>query len=199
MSEHESKTVRVSRWKFLALLTIFAGPLIVATGWYYLADRLAPVTRAHGTLIEPARPLDAFHAPAVGGDEYDLDSLRGRWTIVHVLDDPCGDVCRARIHATRQIREALGHERLRVRRVAVVPDNGAETAIGVTGLLPAHPGLVILHSAQGLAGQLPSERSAATVFLIDPHGNLMMRFDAGVEAGDIHQDLEKLLRISQIG
>ena len=36
-------------------------------------------------------------------------------------------------------------------------------------------------------------------FLVDPLGNLMMYYDPGVQASGVMKDLQKLLKISQIG
>lgn len=190
-------STRSSRIKFLALVILFVGPVLVATGWYMMADLVQPETDSHGTLIDPARPLEDFQAQTLGERGYDLGALRGNWTLVHIVDGECGTDCRERIHYTRQIRDALGHDRIRVRRVVVVP---AEVgAIQLASLLPEHPDLLLLHSERGLASQFPADREAATVFLVDPLGNLMMQFDEEVEPSGILGDLKKLLRVSRIG
>lgn len=190
-------STRASRLKFLALAMLFVAPVLVATGWYLLSDLVRPATDSHGTLLEPVRPLDDFQAQTLGAGEYDLAALRGDWTLIHVVDGECSTACRERIHYTRQIRDALGHDRIRVRRLVVVP---AEVgAIQLASLLPEHPDLLLAHSERGLLTQFPQDRSAETVFLVDPLGNLMMRFDEDIEPGGILNDLKQLLRISRIG
>jgi hypothetical protein len=72
---------------------------------------------------------------------------------------------------------------------------------GLGPLLAEHPDLRVLTRAEGapLRGQLPAGVDARTVLLIDPLGNLMMRFDPDVEPDGILEDLEKLLKLSQVG
>jgi len=196
-TQSQDRATRVSRWKFLALVMLFAGPVLLATAWYFMADRFRPVTDSYGELIEPAQPIEPFVARTIAAGDYDLDALRGHWTLVHVIDDRCGEACRERIHYTRQIRDALGHDRIRVRRLAIVPAEGA--GLQLATLLPEHPDLTVLHAGGGLVTQLPEQRGDETVFLIDPLGNLMMRFDEDVEPAGILGDLKQLLRVSRIG
>ncbi|MDZ7748027.1 MAG: hypothetical protein U5K43_03585 [Halofilum sp. (in: g-proteobacteria)] len=198
MSEQGDDAVRAGRLRLLAVAAVFVVPVLVAVAWYFAAPRLAPGGSAHGSLIEPARPLEPFEVPRANGDPFGLDDLRGRWTLVHVIGDACEAACRERVHYTRQIRAALGEDRLRVQRVALAHD-GAGTR-GLASILDAHPYLTVLESPAGgpLRRQLP-EADASTVLLIDPHGNLMMRFRGSVEPSDILDDLEHLLKLSRIG
>lgn len=190
---------RSGRLKLLAVAAVFVVPLLVAVAWYFAAPHGAPGGSPHGRLIEPARPLEAFEVARAGGAEaYTLERLRGRWTMIHVLGARCDPACRERIRDTRQIHAALGEDRLRVQRLVLAPD-GRDTR-GLASILGAHPQLTVLASpAQGpLRRQLP-EAAATTVFLVDPHGNLMLRFDAGVTPSEMLDDLEQLLKLSRIG
>lgn len=197
MTDPTHRAPRRGRLKFLALVALFTAPVLVAGGWYFMADIVRPASGSHGTLLDPVRPLSEFRVATLGDDDYDLEALRGHWTLVHVIDGHCGDSCRQRIHYTRQIRDALGHDRVRVRRLAIVADSAA--TIGLAGLLPEHPDLTVVRAEPDLAEQFPPARGSTTVFLVDPLGNLVMRFDADVDAQGIRKDLERLLRVSRIG
>ena len=37
------------------------------------------------------------------------------------------------------------------------------------------------------------------LYIVDPRGNLMMRYDAQANPRGLHEDLEKLLNLSHIG
>lgn len=189
------------RWQFLLIVALFLVPLLAAVGWYALAPRSAPPPAVHGTLIDPARPLEPFSLAAAATDSaaFTLDDLRGRWTLLHVIDDRCDAGCRERLYFTRQIHTALGQDRPRVQRVALAREGGATP--GLDGVLPEHPRLVVLQSgaARALRGQLPADLDAATVLLVDPLGNLMLRFDPAVGPEGILSDLEKLLKLSSVG
>ena len=69
-------------------------------------------------------------------------------------------------------------------------------------LAAEHPGLIALDAsspeAARLLGQFPPQR-ASSLFIVDPHGNLMMRHDAAHTTKDLLSDLKKLLKLSHIG
>ncbi len=186
------------RRQFLLIVAVFVVPLLVASAWYVSAPRLAPTAPANGTLITPARPLEPFTVGRSDAEAYELADLRGHWTLVLPLGARCGEDCRQRLYDTRQIHDALGEDRIRMRRLAFAPD-GRRTE-GLAGVIEEHPRLTVLEQpADGeLARQFP-EAEDGTAFLIDPHGNLMMRFDADVAADGILDDLEHLLKVSRIG
>lgn len=191
--------VRAGRRKLLLLAALFLAPLLAAAGWYFFAPQLAPPPAVHGTLIDPARPLEPFVAPVSGGGRYTLEDLRGHWTLIHVIGAGCDAACGERLYYTRQVRDALGEDRIRVERVAMAA-RGRETP-GLAAVLDAHPRLTVLRAAGDgpLAGQLPAGAADNTVFVVDPLGNLMLRFGPEVAASGMLDDLERLLELSRIG
>lgn len=199
MTQQRAAAIRSGRLKLLALAAVFLVPVAAAVGWYFVAPSLAPPPSVHGTLIDPARPLDPFELPRAGDEPYTLDAMRGRWTLVHVVGARCDATCRERVYYTRQIRDALGEDRIRVQRLAVAA-RGRATA-GLADILAEHPRLTVLEAGPGdpLADQLPADPASGTVFVIDPLGNLMLRFDPGVEPDHILEDLERVLKLSRIG
>ena len=52
---------------------------------------------------------------------------------------------------------------------------------------------------QRVLREFPAADRANTLFVVDPLGNLMMRYDARQNPRGLLEDLKKLLRLSQIG
>jgi hypothetical protein len=50
-----------------------------------------------------------------------------------------------------------------------------------------------------LAGFPPAIGSSDGIYIVDPHGNLMMSYPASGSARGLLKDLERLLRLSNIG
>jgi cytochrome oxidase Cu insertion factor (SCO1/SenC/PrrC family) len=50
-----------------------------------------------------------------------------------------------------------------------------------------------------LLAQFPTTDRSSTLFVVDPKGNLMMRYDAHANPRGLHDDLQKLLALSHIG
>jgi cytochrome oxidase Cu insertion factor (SCO1/SenC/PrrC family) len=190
---------RSGQWTLIALFALFFLPLFIAMGWYAFAPGYTPPAGSNGELIDPAQPLEPFRASTASGDGLGLDAIRGRWHLIHVIPGPCGDECKQRLYHTRQVRDALGEDRSRVRRIAVV-EQGAD-ARELAASREEHPRLIVRPSASSgdLLRQLPAVKDARTVFLVDPNANLMMRFPGELEPGAVLDDLEKLLKLSRIG
>lgn len=193
------ETRRIGRWTLVGLFALFFVPLLLAMAWYAFAPGYTPPSTSNGKLIEPAQPLEPFRLGTADGETLTLDGLRGQWYLVQFVPDRCDEACRERLYETRQVRDALGEDRSRVRRLLVA--GAGRVTPGVGGLLEEHPRLTVVQGdGHGDFGsQFPADRDNATVFLVDPLGNLMMRFAPGLPPRDMLDDLEKLLKLSRIG
>jgi hypothetical protein len=97
----------------------------------------------------------------------------------------------------RQIRTAQGEKMDHIERAWVILGEGQPDP----GLLKLHPGLYLAR-ASGMASLAPlplGSDPGAFIFVIDPLGNLVMRYDDSVEPKDILKDVTRLLRFSGIG
>ena len=97
------------------------------------------------------------------------------------------------------MRESLGREKDRVDRVWLVNDEAAVHA----ALLPALASSTVLRIAPAPLSQwlepAAGKRLEDHLYLVDPLGNLMMRFPADIDAAAaarVKTDLERLLRAS---
>ena len=61
-----------------------------------------------------------------------------------------------------------------------------------------HAGLKVLAAPADL-GQFPTDAREQSLFIVDPLGNLMMRYDVRQNPKGLLQDLKKLLSLSHIG
>ena len=125
------------------------------------------------------------------------ESVKKKWVFLTVQVANCDARCQKKLYLMRQIRIAQGENMDRLERVWVILGDGQPDP----QLLKIHPGL-LLARAPTLASlaQLPlSTDSGAYIFLIDPLGNLVMRYDDKSEPKDILKDISRLLRFSGIG
>ncbi|HKJ95594.1 MAG TPA: hypothetical protein VKA32_08205, partial [Gammaproteobacteria bacterium] len=164
MSDNTTSQVRLGRRKLLLVVAIFLAPLALAIGWYRLAPTFVPGSAAHGTLINPARPIRPFTVPMAQGGTYTLDDLRGHWSLVHVVGGRCEAECRQRLYDTRQARAALGKNAYRMHRLALARE-GRDTP-GLSDNLERHPDLEVLRmsSNRPFAGQFGEQPPAGTEF-----------------------------------
>jgi hypothetical protein len=190
-----------------ALAALFLLPLL-ASFWLYYWTGWRPAGHVnHGELIEPPRPLPELSLPRVTAgapaDQRELPSaaptlFRGTWTLVYIGDGRCDADCRRTLEVMRTTQLALGENMTRVTPVYLVADHCC-----AADLARDRPALTILDatSEQGarLLGDFPVAGRAHSVYVVDPLGNLMMRYDARRDPRGLLLDLNKLLRLSQIG
>ena len=186
-----------NRRTLIALAFLFLGPLAVA--WtLYLTGLWRPGAGVnHGELIQPVILLPRNEQPTVDGGVTEGGYLYGKWTLVHLADENCDELCRLSVVKTRQIRLAMGREIDRIDRVLFLhnapnPEFGAE-----------QPDLLVVSPTGAAGGQivdaLNANGGAGQIFLVDPLGNLILSYPQDGDPADIRDDLKKLLRLSRIG
>lgn len=193
----EVQTRTISRLKLLSLMAMFIGPLLIAVILFYFGDRLSlPTARSHGELIEPIQQLKAFTLESLSGDTITRDALQGKWSLIYYGSSDCDLVCEANLFKMRQVRLSLGKDTNRVQRFYFLTDDKAIDEL--TLLLRQYPDLIVARPKSlmdmPLAGLEPGR-----IYLADPLGNVMMRYDPDTTSKGLRQDLSKLLRVSQIG
>lgn len=182
------------RFKLLLLIGVFVLPVVAAYLAYF---GWRPAGHAnYGELLEVS-PLRQTAGMAHDGTPLDLAALRGKWLMVHVGPAYCGTACAQQLYLMRQTRIAQGKEQSRLERLWVQTDSAAIAP----ALLQEHPGLRVWRPASpGFAEQFPAAQDPADhIYLVDPLGNLMLRFPAQPDAKRMMKDLKRLLKASQIG
>ena len=183
-----------------ALAGLFLLPLIASFVLYYGLHWAPSGSTIHGELIRPARPLPQMTLPDANGKPVH-DALRGRWTLVYVGAGACDAACHDALFFMRQTRLSLNQDMTRVDRVFLATGSALDRSRSF--LEQEYPGLVVLDAgvpaAQALLAQFPQDGRDHALFVVDPLGNLMMRYDARLAPRGLLDDLKKLLQLSHIG
>ncbi len=186
---------RKTPWQAIFLALLFFGPLLAAWLLYFHSDWRPGEVSVHGDLIDPAVPL-----PELAGPD-GADPLRGHWSLLYVSPAACMDECREALYRMRQTDVALGRRGARVETVLLPATEMPDARF----LDTEHPDLIVLppdSPAAALLGEsLPDAARAdgSGILVVDPLGNLMLRFDLGSDPKGMYEDLKKLLRVSRIG
>ncbi|MEM5341845.1 SCO family protein [Paraburkholderia azotifigens] len=187
------------RWTLLLIALVCAAPVIGSYFTYYVIKPTGGTT-SYGTLIQPQRPIpDALVVTGEDGKPIKLASLRGRWLMISVDSSACDKPCVTKLYFMRQVRATQAGERERIVNVFLRTDAGkvpdiVDNAYKDTEMLIADP--------KEVAAWLPSDdgtRITDHIYMVDPSGNLMMRFPKDANPTKIKGDVTKLLRNSGIG
>lgn len=206
--QHDNKSTadpaiqRSGRIKMLLVLGVCAAPLLFSYVTYYL---IKPTGRTnYGALIDPrAHPIPAnLAATTLDGKPASLDAWRGKWIMLQTGPAACADACQKQLFAARQLRTMQGKERERIERVWLITDREPLDTLILREYDDVH---MLRVSPQALKAWLPLDPGAAGdsadghFFLIDPLGNLMMRFPNNPEPSRVKKDMTRLLTASAIG
>jgi hypothetical protein len=180
------------------LLAVCIAPVIAAYVVYYVVP---PSGRTnYGALLEPQRPVPELTLTHLDGSAFSVASLRGQWVMVAVDTGACGQACESKLWNMRQVRLTAGKDRDRVARVMLLTDSQPLE----TRLLREFDGTRFLRADAGqlrrlLEGPGGSPALEAHVWMIDPLGNLMLRWPEGADPQRMKRDLARLLRASRVG
>ncbi len=185
------------RWQMLAVFLVCAAPVIASYFTYYV---VRPEGRRNfGELIEPQRALPDRTAVNLGGQVSTLKALKGQWLLLSVAGGACDASCSNHLYLQRQLREGMGKDRDRIDWVWLIPDAAPVS----DKLLPALKDATVLRVAPEVLSDwlkpAPGHQLAEHLYLVDPMGNWMMRFPAGLDlaaGAKAKRDLERVLRAS---
>jgi hypothetical protein len=188
-----AREVRARNLRTVALLgALFLIPLAASFCMYYGVSWRPAHRTNHGELILPARALPGGAAA--------LGAKTGApvWSLVYFNSGDCDDACSGALYVMRQTHLGLNSEMQRVQRVLVSAHTTARPSQA-----PDLGGLRVVQAA-GLEGQellrrFPAQDRAHSIFIVDPLGNVMMRFDSRADPKGLREDLIKLLKLSHVG
>jgi hypothetical protein len=186
------------RKKLLAVLFVCAAPLIFSYFTYYV---IKPTGRTnYGDLIDPRQhPIPQLGTVGLDGKPLALDAYKGKWIMLEVSPGDCQQVCKDQLVAMRQMRLMQGKDMERIERVWLITDDTPldtmlMRVIDGTRFLRVKPEAVKAWLPVAPGGDVNQH-----LYLIDPLGNLMMRFPAKPDPQKVKKDFNKLLKASAIG
>lgn len=187
-----SDTRVANRKPFLWVMLLSASPFVLATLFYLFWK---PVTiNTVGVFLAPKAALTAPDLRDIGGLPASLQQSRGRWLLLMATQKRCETVCISTLYRIRQVRAAQGQYMDRIQRVwlATSGDDGEYRNAEADGV-------AVRFDPEGqLLDQLPVGEAGldGAVYLIDPNGNLVMRYDATVDPVKMIREITRIIKIN---
>jgi cytochrome oxidase Cu insertion factor (SCO1/SenC/PrrC family) len=182
---------RASLW----LIGVLCSAPVVASYFAYYVMPPAGHTN-YGELMD-AMPLPDARLRLADGTAFQLSQLRGKWVLLMADSARCNEACQRKLITLRQLRLTQGKEMERIERTWLISDDAVPSA----ALMSDYRGTWLVRAAASeLLKRLPAERPLAEyIYLIDPRGNLVLRYGPDAEPGKMIKDLTRLLNTSRIG
>lgn len=190
------------RRTLLMVVAVAALPAIIAAVLVVFDWRPSGRSLARGELLQPVRMLPRQEWKAIGDTSNESRPGQGKWLLLTVADAHCDEACERTLFSMQQARLLTNSEMRRVERVLLTQSlsAGERKQLG-----EKFPGLNVYEekaSASTVLKKLLLEDGRdphAWIFLIDPMGNLVLRYAPGADTAGLYKDLGRLLRLSQIG
>lgn len=191
-----------SRLTLALIFLLFGAPVVVAvlmhSGWWEY--RPAAMTNL-GQLVDPPRPLDL--AALAFSPAANAQPSGPRWAVLYPVTSPCSGGCLSDIENLRQIHRAAGRHQPNLALVLLMPaDSGQDLADDLLRVYPVFEpaldaGAEVAQLLRSFADTGPDGALVAgQAFLVDPAGNIMMRYAAGFDPNHLNKDLKRLLKWS---
>jgi len=187
-----------NRIKLIFITILFALPVMTAWLVYKNPQMLeGGKTKNHGQLISPAKPSNLADF-ITNGSDMDFSHLKGRWIMLHIdLDGHCNVDCEKSVHTLRQLNVLLNKDSHRLKRIYL--DKTNETAIKT--LLEDNELNIFQWNNEQIRTlrKLYDDFVDGDILLLDPLGNIMMKYHHDADPYGIQKDLKLLFKTSQIG
>jgi cytochrome oxidase Cu insertion factor (SCO1/SenC/PrrC family) len=150
----------------------------------------------YGQLMDAKKlPVEPLTQSAGGG--FMLRQLEGKWIFLVVDDAACDAYCEKKLWQIRQIRKTQGKFPERIERMWLMTGKGEPAQ----HLRTEFEGTWMINGqGSALLDALPFEGARSDhIYLVDPLGNLVLRYPRDADPSRIRKDLERLLKVSRIG
>ncbi|WP_248740284.1 hypothetical protein [Pseudomonas sp. MWU12-2029] len=178
---------RRGRIQLLLILLGVIGPMILATGMYKLQFWVPDGRSYHGELIGNGQSRADL---GVTADEE-------RWQMLVTAPKDCAVDCQQLVYLARQIQIGLGRDAGRASHaLAAAQPLSADYEAKLTR---EYPQLQRYPLDAAAFSKATGDKATPQLWIIDPHGNLVLRYDPSVKGKDLLNDLRHLLKLSNIG
>jgi cytochrome oxidase Cu insertion factor (SCO1/SenC/PrrC family) len=182
-------TKRSGRSKMLLIAALCLAPVIASYLAYYVWQPQGRVN--YGDLL-PVQQLPDAPLPRLDGKPFRLSDLKGKWVMLSIDSADCATACATKLFTMRQLRLMQGADMDRIATVFLITDDAPLTTL----LIREYDGTTMIR-AQGssLLRAFPTaDAPREHIYLVDPYGNLMLRFPKNPEPANMKKDLQRLLK-----
>lgn len=176
------------RLQLLLIIAVVLGPMLLASAMYRFGFWVPESRSYDGVLIATGQGRAALGVTA---------TAEPRWELLVTAPQGCNEECRQLVYLARQINIGLAREAARAGH-ALAAGQALETDYEQR-LEREYPQLMRYPLDAAAYSTHPEAPAGPQLWIVDPHGNLVLRYDAKADGKAILDDLKYLLKISQIG
>jgi cytochrome oxidase Cu insertion factor (SCO1/SenC/PrrC family) len=180
----------------------FIAPVVLAYVMFFFVDVTSYVN--HGEILNPIVHIKSFELTDEDNEIIPQDELTYKWRLISFVGKDCDAKCETRLYDTRQIHTSLGKNQHRLSRMFVHLEPASESLRKL--MADEHENVINVNGEaatilKALGNNIHDDIGITTneTYIMDPMGNVMMRFTQDQPNKEFLHDLKKLLKASQIG
>ena len=168
-----------SRWPLLVIIIAFLLPFTVAVvlrfgGWQ------PGQTRNVGELLSPPISMQEITASSADG-RWNFVNTEHEWSLLLRSAERCDNACGELVELLPNVRRSMGRHINRLHLFSLDAASASDQLPLLT--LQSMPAAMLARPSQG-----------AEVWLVDPHGYLVMHYPSGFDPAGLRKDLSRLIR-----
>ncbi len=189
----DETTKKRNRQKFIALLVLMCTPVVISYVLFYSEYR--PGTVNYGELLE-VKKLEGSGVSPLDNKIFRMKDLKGKWVMVMVDSGNCDKACQEKLYFMRQVRMVQHKEKHRVERLWLINDD----VMPSEELTKKYEGTLFVKTNDSalLDAIPPKESQSKHIYMVDPLGNLIMRYPEELNPTKMGKDIKRLLHVSQL-
>ena len=170
---------------------LLLSPVVISYTLFFMGYR--PGSLNYGELID-LQKLSGSGVSQKDNTIFRIKDLHGKWVMLTIDSGHCNQACQSKLYYMRQIRTMQNREMNRIERLWLVDDNVAVE----DKLWNEYDGTLIVNARESqLLDLVPTKEIQRNhIYLIDPYGNLMMRYPEQLEPRKMSDDIKRLLQVS---
>lgn len=162
--------------------TVFGAGILRFSGWQPAAHK------NHGLMLQPPADARGIVPMLADGSAYDWRPGERRWRIVAAPAPGCAEVCLKLAQDLDKVWQLFGHnaDEVDILWIGDYPDGA-----------PRHGALRLVRADGPLRGLLPQvdDPAGTPVYVIDPHGFVILRYAPGFDPAGLRTDVSKLIKL----
>jgi cytochrome oxidase Cu insertion factor (SCO1/SenC/PrrC family) len=189
-----SKSAPKNRKNLVLIAILCIAPVAASYFAYYFAP---PARHTNYGELMNVPPLPDTPVRLADGAAFGMNQLRGKWVLLTADSAQCGEACRRKLFTLRQLRLSQGKDMERIERAFLIND---DAALAESVAADFRGTWLVRAAASELLKRLPVRGPQADyIYVIDPLGNIVLRYTRDADPAGMIKDLTRLLKTSGVG
>lgn len=183
-----------SRLKLILMMLAILSPIAISS-YLHRSNFRPDHTVNYGELLE-VKPLQGEATNLADNTIFRIRQLKGTWNLVTIDSGKCEKHCQEKLYAIRQVRLAQHVDKDKVQRVWLINDDIKPSQ----EIIDKYKGTrFVLANDKELLKEFPfKSKQEDHIYIVDPMGNLMMRYPSDADPRKMVNDLKRLLKLSHL-